>query len=202
MVLPDRRLSFAEFLEWRGRQSEGFEYALGEVSSLACTRPGYQHARSTLSAAIHAQLEGTSCKVLPADAQVQITDIALLCPDVAVCCAAQDREAEGRISDPKVVIEILIASTAGFKLGPKFRACRKLASLEEYVLIYLDARRVEVYRLNERALFELYDQTGDEHLELASIGCLIPMSDVFAGLIDEWAGVDIGPNNFLRSGDS
>ena len=47
-----------------------------------------------------------------------------------------------------------------------------------------DYRRVEVYRRNERGLFELHDQTGREVVEFACVGFTLPMAEVFDGVED------------------
>ena len=65
-----------------------------------------------------------------------------------------------------------------------FAAYRALDSLQEYVLVDPDTRRVEVYRRNERGLFELHDQTGREAVEFACVGFTLAMADVFDGVED------------------
>ena len=50
------------------------------------------------------------------------------------------------------------------------------------MLIDPDNRSVEVFRRNERGLFELHDFTGAPELELTSVQACIPMTEVFGGL--------------------
>ena len=78
--------------------------------------------------------------------------------------------------------EVLSDSTQAFDRGLKFAAYRQLASLREYLLVDPDTRRVEVFRRNERELFELHDQTGADALQLASVGLSLPMEELFEGL--------------------
>ena len=59
---------------------------------------------------------------------------------------------------------------------------RRIAELREYVLIDPDSRSVEVFRRNERGLFELHDFTGAQELELASVQLRVPLAEVFSGL--------------------
>jgi Uma2 family endonuclease len=50
------------------------------------------------------------------------------------------------------------------------------------VLIDPDSRSVEVFRRNERGLFELHDFTGLAEMELASVQLRIALTEVFSGL--------------------
>jgi hypothetical protein len=44
--------------------------------------------------------------------------------------------------------------------------------------------RAEVYRRNERGLFELHDQTGREAVEFACVNFTLAMAEVFDGVED------------------
>ena len=70
----------------------------------------------------------------------------------------------------------------------KFAAYRQLDSLQEYLLIEPDTRRVEVFRRNERNNFELHDQTGQTELVLDSLGLRLPMAELFDGVEVDSAG--------------
>jgi Uma2 family endonuclease len=51
------------------------------------------------------------------------------------------------VTNPRLVIEVLSRdSTEGYDRGEKFAHCMRLGSLEEYVLVAQDERRIEVYR--------------------------------------------------------
>ena len=79
---------------------------------------------------------------------------------------------------------MLSDSTQAYDRGLKFAAYRALDSLQEYVLVDPDTRRVEVYRRNERGLFELHDQTGSAQVEFTCVGFTLPMAEVFDGVED------------------
>jgi Uma2 family endonuclease len=59
--------------------------------------------------------------------------------------------------------------------------CR-IDSLQQYVLVDPDTRRIEVFRRGADGLWDLHDQSDDESLVAASIGCTVRMVDVFAGI--------------------
>ena len=55
---------------------------------------------------------------------------------------------------------------------------------ERHELFRGHTRRVEVYRRNERGLFELHDQTDRDAVEFACVGFTLPMTEVFDGVED------------------
>jgi Uma2 family endonuclease len=57
-----------------------------------------------------------------------------------------------------------------------------LPSLKEYALIDPETRRVEVFRINTEGLFVLFDMSESDTLDLSSINCRIPVSEVFSGI--------------------
>jgi Uma2 family endonuclease len=88
---------------------------------------------------------------------------------------------------PSLVAEVLSESTQADDRGLKFAAYRQLPSLQEYLLVDPDTRRVEVFRRNERQSFELHDQAGAAELVLESVGLRLAMAELFDGLEDEAA---------------
>jgi Uma2 family endonuclease len=83
---------------------------------------------------------------------------------------------------PVLIVEVLSDSTQGYDRSLKFAMYQRIAELREYVLIDPDSRSVEVFRRNERGLFELHDFTDAQTLELASVPLRISLAEVFSGL--------------------
>ena len=120
--------------------------------------------------------------------KVQVADEAIFYPDVFVTCDAVDLRTEMVFRHPIAIFEVLSDSTQAYDRGLKFAAYPQIDSLEEYALVDPDARRVEVFRRNERGLFELHDQTGTPELHLVSVGLRLPMTEVFDGVEGPAAG--------------
>lgn len=121
--------------------------------------------------------------------KVQVADEAIFYPDVFVTCDADDLKTEMVFRHPKTIVEVLSAGTQAYDRGLKFAAYRQIASLEEYMLVDPDTRRIEVFRRNERGLFELHDQTGTPEVLLASVGLRLAMAEVFDGVDGASAGL-------------
>ena len=77
---------------------------------------------------------------------------------------------------------MLSPSTQAYDRSRKFALYRRLASLQEYLLVDPDERRVESFRRSPQNDWVLHDMSEGTLLELASIGCSLPLADVFAGV--------------------
>ncbi|MEO5952189.1 MAG: Uma2 family endonuclease, partial [Chloroflexia bacterium] len=81
--------------------------------------------------------------------------------------------------NPTVIIEILSYSTASYDRGSKFHHYRRLASLQEYILIHQEQAAIEHYTL-EDGKWTLMDIFGlDKKLQLDSTGCEISLQDIY-----------------------
>ncbi len=82
--------------------------------------------------------------------------------------------------NPAVVIEVLSPSTEAYDRGDKFARYRRLDSLREYLLVAQD--RVLVERYTRQGQEWLLTEFGklDDVLRLDSIGCDVPLRQVYA----------------------
>jgi len=79
---------------------------------------------------------------------------------------------------PKLIIEVLSHSTERDDRSDKFYAYRKLASLEEYVLVTQDDQRAEVYRRSNG-----WDATvcgPEDMVRLESVGADLAVAAIYA----------------------
>ena len=54
--------------------------------------------------------------------------------------------------------------------------------MKEYALVDPDTRRVEVFRVGADGLWVLHDMSDGTLATLSSVGCEVPMADVFEGV--------------------
>ena len=85
------------------------------------------------------------------------------------------------VEQPKLVIEVLSDSTERNDRSDKFYGYRRLASLEEYVLIAQDVRRVEVYRRESGWDLEIYETA--EGFNLRCVDLDLTLADVYEGVL-------------------
>ena len=188
MAGAQEKLSLDDYLVWENAQPERHEFYRGEAFAMEGARRVHGVASGNLAVALKLALLGRPCQVFSQSLKVQVADEAVFYPDVFVTCHADDLRTEMVFRHPVLIVEVLSDSTQGFERSLKFAMYRRIAELREYVLIDPDSRSVEVFRRNERGLFELHDFTGLAEMELASVQLRIALTEVFSGLEPTPAG--------------
>ena len=191
MSVPALKLTIGEFLEWENAQETRHEFYRGEVFAMVGVRRVHALISGNLFTALKAHLKDTRCRAFTESVKVQVANETVFYPDVFVTCDPQDLKTDMVFRSPSLIVEVLSNSTQAYDRGLKFTAYRQMSSLQEYVLVDPDTRRVEVYRRNERQNFELIDQSGQAELVLDSVGMRLAMAEVFDG-VEEPAGTGSG----------
>ena len=158
------------------------EYLKGQI--IAMSGASLVHTRITLDIAteLNIQLRGGDCEVITNDMRVKTGPKgAYFYPDVVAFCG--DPQFEDNVFDtllnPILVIEVLSSSTEVYDRGEKFSHYQELASLREYILVSQDRVRVEQYRLLKTQWVETEYQRYEDVLPLVSIGCELPLRDIY-----------------------
>jgi Uma2 family endonuclease len=124
-----------------------------------------------LAAALKQRLRASPCQTYISDLKLRVAAAdAFFYPDVMVSCDGRDHAASQFIENPVLIAEVLSESTEAFDRGEKLAAYRTLASLQEYVLVDIPPRRVEIFRRapENEWLFHEY-LPGDEHCSFQSL---------------------------------
>lgn len=174
------RFSAEDFLAWEETQVEKHEFVAGEVFAMTGARQDHVVVSLNIASALKQRLRGTPCRAYIADMKlrVEIAD-AFFYPDVMVSCHPDDLKNQRFIENPTVVVEVLSDSTADYDRGGKFVAYRKLESLQEYLIVDIDSRRVECFRRTADNDWLLHDYVGDTVCELNSLESSIPLAEIF-----------------------
>ncbi len=84
---------------------------------------------------------------IPAAGLATYADLSVVCGALETLTAKKNGRSLGQaVTNPVVVVEVLSESTERYDRDGKFQAYKQIASLEEYVLVSQDERKVEVYR--------------------------------------------------------
>jgi len=137
-----------------------------------------------------AQLLGSretgSCGYYPSDQRFWIASRARgRYSDGSIICGppghpAHDAQAT---TNPTVVIEVLSPSSEGDDNGDKRSDFQSLASLEAYVLVAQDQRRVKVYR-RTAGEWGVTTYRDDDSFELPALSASIPVADIYDRILD------------------
>jgi Uma2 family endonuclease len=162
----ERRLTFEEFLEFEAQADRKHEYVAGYVYDLA----GALRPHNLIAAAILGGLVGPArargCQALGSDQLVKVTtevgEIGYY-PDVQVVCDPTDRNP--RYSErPCIIVEVLSEHTKRTDRGEKLQAYRRIPTLESYLIVSQEQRRVERH----------WRQDDEWHLELIINDGVVP----------------------------
>ena len=148
---PNAKLTAEEFLTWEAAQAERHIFVAGDVFAMAGGTVEHNAAALAVAATLRLHLRGTNCKAFIGDVRVRVERAdAYFYPDVLVTCAPGDL-ADPKLSsirEPRLIVEVLSPSTASYERGQKFALYRTLPSLEEYVLLDLETKTIDVFRKN------------------------------------------------------
>lgn len=174
-----RPLSPEEYLASEPEAAVRREYLAGQLYAMAGSSDRHNTIALNVAAELRARLKGGPCRVFITDMKIRIREAeTFYYPDVFVTCDPADREPLYK-EHPKVVFEVLSPTTETTDRREKLLIYRQLASLEEYVLIGQDRRRVEVFRRAAGWLPEVL--VGEDALRLESLGVELALAEVYAG---------------------
>jgi Uma2 family endonuclease len=167
------------------------EYCNGFIVATAGASREHNTIALNLAGEIRAQLKGRPCEIYISDMRVRVSLTGLYSyPDVvAVCGEARFLDDKSdTLLNPTMIAEVLSTSTESDDRGNKFVHSRCLASLREYVLISQDKVLVERFtRQGDSWLMSVFDSL-DNTLSLASVGCEIPLREIYANVEFPGAG--------------
>jgi Uma2 family endonuclease len=97
--------------------------------------------------------------------------------DLVVACAPAERGARA-ISEPALVVEVLSLSTAAHDRGVKLADYRRIASVEQILMVASEDRHVEVWRRAQDG-WKVQDLIGDAAIPLAIDGEPLPLAAIY-----------------------
>lgn len=177
-------MTLDEYMEFEEQSQDRHEYVDGILHAM--NGPSLAHARiaGKLFVAVETHLRGGPCEPFATDVKLQIrseTEEVVYYPDLIVAC---NREEWGEhfVCNPKLVAEILSPSTRHIDRREKAMTYRRVASIEEYVLLEQREHRVTVHRRAENWRPQVY--RGPQSVaELQSISLAVPLAQIYAGTL-------------------
>lgn len=185
MALPPplEPLTAQAYLDWEATQPEKHEFYHGEVFAMGGASRQHVTVSGNIAAALDLALDGSPCRVYMADMKLQAaTDHTYFYPDVLVTCDPIDHKADLFIQHPRLIVEVLSPSTAAYDRGVKFSAYRQIGSLQEYLLVDPELRRIELFRRVPSGVWELHDIAEGQPVNLTGLGVEIAWQRVFRNL--------------------
>ncbi len=172
-----------EYIALEREAKEKHELANGEIVAMAGASREHNLICVNVSSELRQNLKGSGCETYATDMRVRMKEGNYAYPDVVVVCD-EPQFVDGEFDtllNPSVVIEILSKSTRFRDKTEKLETYQKMKSVQECLIIEQDLLRIEHYikQTPKQWLLRIYEEL-DEIVILESIGCEIPLSEIYA----------------------
>jgi Uma2 family endonuclease len=182
-AVAKQKLTPEEYLKIERAAERKSEFYNGEM--FAMTGVSRQHVRIVvnLTLAIGNQLRSRPCEIFVNDMRVKVSPTGLYTyPDVVGLCEEPRFEDEqlDTLVNPALIIEVLSPSTEAYDRGKKFAHFQNVATLQEYVLVAQEEKRVEKFARQADGTWIFSAVSGDAGvMRLQSIGCELPLAELY-----------------------
>lgn len=170
-----------DYLEGEKISDIRHQFVEGEIFMMAGASDKHVTVTGNVFALLKAHLRGSGCRTYMADMKVEAKqNQAYFYPDVMVCCEEADKKRDYIKQSPKLIVEVLSSSTEAFDRGQKFSLYRQINSLKEYILINPNKQQIEIFRLNEKKHWELFEFNSQQQtIEFASLNFQCELVDIY-----------------------
>ncbi len=173
-----------EYMQFEEQSPLRYEYVNGAIYAMNGVSVAHARISRELAIAVGGHLRGGPCEVFSTDLKLLIrsdTDEIIYYPDMMVACQRQEW-GPNYVRNPKLVAEILSPSTQHIDRREKAMTYRRIASLEEYVVLAQDEHKVIVHRRGENWRPQSY--SGPEAtVNFRSIGLSVPLAQIYEGTL-------------------
>ncbi|MCC6551747.1 MAG: Uma2 family endonuclease [Polyangiaceae bacterium] len=171
-----------EYLAMERSSPQKHEYSGGEVFAMAGASKEHNLIVTNVVGELRNALRRLPCEVYPSDMRIKIPATGLYTyADASVTCdrpSFEDDEFD-TLLNPQVIFEVLSDSTKDYDRGTKFKNYRSIPSLRDYVLVSQNEILVEHFVRHPDGSWILRERRTGELLELASVGCAIPVDELY-----------------------
>lgn len=172
-------LSVADYLAGERESDVRHEYVDGQVYAMAGASDRHNRIALNIASRLNDRLVDDECEAFISDMKVMVSPVLYYYPDVVVTCDAPGGDLYTR-REPRLIVEVLSASTERIDRTEKLHAYKSVESLLEYVLVSQDALHIEVHRRGAKGEWTRAILTEpDDRLALASVNLTLDLSDVY-----------------------
>ncbi len=178
-----RHNTFADYLEVEAMSpAVRHELVDGEIFAMAGGTVEHSALATTVSGLLLIHLRGGPCRVHSSGLRVRIrpANVSTYADAVVVCDPVErDPESPTHVTNPRVVVEVLSPSTEDYDRNEKRLYYQMLPSLQEYVLVAQDERRVEVWQRDDTGWAHSEHGAG-ARVELGSIHFILDVDELYS----------------------
>ena len=174
--------SWEEYLALEATSNVRHEFLEGQIYGMAGSTPEHAALKAAVIGLLFTQIRGGRCRAHDADLRVRVLETGLATyPDVTVICGASERDPsdENAVTNPTLLVEVLSRSTEDYDRGDKFEHYKRIAGLQQYVLVSHREREIEVWSRTPNNEFTRVVARAGGRVGLESIGAELAVDDVY-----------------------
>jgi Uma2 family endonuclease len=175
-------MSVADYLIVEERTRLRYEYVDGEIYAMSGASTRHNQLVTNLVGHTWQSRSSHGCKIFSQGVKLHVaTRNSYYYPDVMGCCEPDD-DADGHVTRPCFVIEVLSDSTSGIDRREKRLAYLTLRSLDEYVIVDQYRMHVSIYRGGRNPWASQVLDAPDDVLKLTCVSVGIALKDIYEGV--------------------
>lgn len=179
-VLPQRRLTFDEYLEFERASEWRWEFVGGEVYAVESVTRRHNTVAGNIYRRLWSSAAGGPCQVFFQGVKLRVGDDAFY-PDVLVTCSPDDTHAD-MIFAPCLIVEVTSPSTSRIDRTSKCDAYRSIASLQTYLVVEQAWRRVVRHWRDTNGGWQEEDLQSDGAVQLRCPETVLTLDQIYEGL--------------------
>ena len=175
---PQPNISVEDYLAGEQHAEVRHEYIHGQVYAMTGASDRHGLIVNAMAFALTAAARRKGCQLFSSDMKLRLElggNTIFYYPDLLLSCDPQDRDPYFRRA-PCMIVEVLSASTARIDRREKLLAYQSLPSVQAYVLVEQDLKRVELYRRSHHWQVEYFEQ-GE--IPLDCLDMALPVSEIY-----------------------
>ncbi len=182
-----RHYTLEDYLGVEEMSSVRHEFVDGQIFAMAGGTPEHAALSAAALVLLGIKLSGGPYRPYSADLRIRVLATGLATyPDAAIICGdvARDPASPTHVTNPRVIVEVLSASTEEYDRGEKREHYQQIEALREYVLISQDRRRIEVFARGPAGTWDHRIHTTGDTVELPSLKLTFTTDELYdaAGL--------------------
>ncbi|MBW3637563.1 MAG: Uma2 family endonuclease [Armatimonadetes bacterium] len=132
-----------------------------------------------LTVSLAGHLCGSSCFVVNQDQKIKSGN-SYSFPDITIYCGQREKDEQGNLTNPVVIIEVLSPGTEDYDRSKKWEKLRELETLQDYLLVSQNRLLVEHRHRRDATHWDLiYYNRPDNHIALESVGIVLAVSEIY-----------------------
>ena len=183
LAVPLDGVSIDDYLIAEQASGIKHEYVGGVLYAMAGATKEHNQIALNFYSACRNYLRRSNCRGFVSDIKVRVnimgTDI-FYYPDVIIGCDPRDTSRDF-LRFPKLIVEVLSASTERLDRGEKLWSYKTIETLEEYVLVAQDRVEVTLFRRSNNWKPEVFARSN-QRIKIKSLNLTLSVSALYQGL--------------------